>query len=167
MFAKQLLLSAVVCLAASFSSPALSCSYSLPPRSETAEKIALHGVVIRGTVVRRLDAINHQPVLIQADQIFVGDNVRTYVIESSEREDDLLVNPQILRNSCEHEAYNPQIGHTDIFVLEPAVGRDGVANGMWRLSFFGGDLLTPAAGSILRDAAVRTGRLRSTLPAMP
>lgn len=156
-----------VCLAASVSAPALSCSYAFPPRSVTAEKIATRGVVIRGVVVRRVDARRRRPLILRADQVYVGDGARTYIIYSSPRAYDLLRNPRLPRNSCESAAYDPPLGDGGLFVLEPAVGADGAENGMWQFSTFGGDLLGAVAGPILSDAAARTGRLRAPLPTWP
>ncbi len=160
---KNLFLFLAICSAASVSTPAHSCSYAFHSRSEIAEEIASHGTVILGTVVRRVDARRHQPLIVRAEKVYIGDNIKTYVIGSFPIEYELLLNPKFPHTSCDSAAYDPPLGDSRIFVLAP----NGAADGTWRISLFGGDLINADARPILRDAAARAGRLRSPLPEWP
>lgn len=148
--------------------PATACSYIMPPEEETADSIASRGAVIRGTVVQKIDVRRQKPLIIRADQVFVGDKTaQLFVIYNTPREYELLRRPSAARDSCDHPAKDYALGLTDLFVLEPVPKITDAATGRWRFSLFGPGLLQARSRPMLTKMATRMGRLQSPLPTVP
>ncbi|WP_169800232.1 hypothetical protein, partial [Sphingobium amiense] len=111
------------------------------------------------------DAAKHQPEIIRAHQIYVGEgSPRDFIIYRSERDYGQGSNRPNISLPCDHRPPPLKVGHSfDRLILVPWEGQ-GIVKGRWSFSTFGGSVARGAGLRLLAEKASRVGRLQSLPP---
>lgn len=147
-------------------SVANACSIAPPPVERIADDIAARGVLIRGTLIQAFNASKHQPEIIRAHEIYVGEGrPRDFVIYRSQREYDRELNPPAIISTCDGSPPPFKVGHVfDRLVLIPSNEQEAISKERWSFSSFGGSVAGGTGLRLLAEGASRVHRLRSLPP---
>lgn len=115
-----------------FSSLASACSLRLPPVEQAVREVVATGYLVSGTVVQPLDPAKHQPEIILADRIFVGEGApREFKIYRTENDYQRHAQPPGAI-PCRGKAFKKAGDKYERFVLTPAPKKDdGSSDGQW------------------------------------
>jgi hypothetical protein len=148
-----------------FSSSASACSPEIPPVEQAVREVVSTGYLVSGTVVQPFDAAKHQPEIILADRIFVGEGApREFKIYRTENDYQRHARrPGTI--PCLGRAFKESGYRYERFVLIPAPKKDdGSSDGQWIMYWNDWSVTTGKGLEMLLAEAERLGRFNERPP---
>lgn len=149
---------------------ARSCVLSAPAMEEQLDLIAAKGMMIRGRVVQLFDLDKRQSVIIEAEEIFIGEGesrkfkiLHSFVQRSSDRASSSgLLIPEV--STCSDFGYTKG-SNFERLILVPATTESGSSTEQtWRIVSWGSSWTSgPRLGQLV-ERADRLGRLKKRPP---